>query len=324
MNSISTYQEKINSFISQNPYAKFPQELYEPLDYIMSLGGKRMRPVVVMMGCDLFNGPIDEAIHAAIAIETFHNFTLMHDDIMDNAPIRRGKATVHEKWNTNTAILSGDVMLVEAYGLLMYYPDNLLRPILNIFNKTAIEVCEGQQIDMLFESRNEVTVDEYIYMIALKTAVVLGASLQVGALIAGASNQQANILYEFGKNMGIAFQLRDDYLDLYADSNKFGKQIGGDVIANKKTYMLIKALELAEGNNKSILNTWINTKVFKAEEKVLAIKNIFDELNIPQLINEESERYAKLAFEQFEKIETSAENKKVLKDFMMDLLVREN
>jgi geranylgeranyl diphosphate synthase type II len=228
MKAIEQYQKTINEFISANKFSKFPQELYEPLDYIMALGGKRMRPVMVMMACDLMNGKMEDAVHAAMAIETFHNFTLIHDDIMDNAPVRRGKITVHEKWNVNTAILSGDVMLIEAYALLMKYENDLLRSILNIFNKSAIEVCEGQQIDMNFESRVDVSLSEYIHMITLKTAVVLGASLEVGALIAGVSKKQAQHLYEFGKNMGIAFQLRDDYLDLYADPEKFGKQVGGD------------------------------------------------------------------------------------------------
>ena len=323
MKAIEQYQITINEFIAANKFSKFPQELYEPLDYIMALGGKRMRPVMVMMACDLMNGKMEEAVHAAMAIETFHNFTLIHDDIMDNAPVRRGKITVHEKWNVNTAILSGDVMLIEAYALLMKYENDLLRSILNIFNKSAIEVCEGQQIDMNFESRMDVGMSEYIHMITLKTAVVLGASLEVGALIAGVSKKQAQHLYEFGKNMGIAFQLRDDYLDLYADPEKFGKQVGGDVIANKKTFMLIKALELANDNDAIELNKWLQAATFNASEKVEAIKNIFDRLAIPQLLNDAVTHYADLAWKEFAQIEASLEKKEMMADFMNGLLARE-
>jgi geranylgeranyl diphosphate synthase type II len=323
MKAIEQYQKTINEFISANKFSKFPQELYEPLDYIMALGGKRMRPVMVMMACDLMNGKMEDAVHAAMAIETFHNFTLIHDDIMDNAPVRRGKITVHEKWNVNTAILSGDVMLIEAYALLMKYENDLLRSILNIFNKSAIEVCEGQQIDMNFESRVDVSLSEYIHMITLKTAVVLGASLEVGALIAGVSKKQAQHLYEFGKNMGIAFQLRDDYLDLYADPEKFGKQVGGDVIANKKTFMLIKALELADGNDAIELNQWLQASEFNPIEKVSAIKNIFDRLAIPDLLNDEVKHYAKLAWQAFEQVDATTSNKEIMADFMNGLLARE-
>ena len=323
MNEIEQYQKTINEFIAQNKFSKFPQELYEPLDYIMALGGKRMRPVMVMMACDLLNGKMEDAVPAAMAIETFHNFTLIHDDIMDNAPVRRGKITVHEKWNVNTAILSGDVMLIEAYALLMRYENDLLRQILTIFNKSAIEVCEGQQIDMNFENRIDVTLDEYIHMITLKTAVVLGASLEVGALIAGVSPKQAHHLYEFGRNMGIAFQLRDDYLDLYADPEKFGKQVGGDVISNKKTFMLIKALELAKDNDAIELNNWLNADTFNTSEKVEAIKNIFDQLSIPQLLNDAVASYANLAWKEFEQIEAAEDKKKIMSDFMKGLLARE-
>lgn len=323
MNEIEQYQKTINEFIAQNKFSKFPQELYEPLDYIMALGGKRMRPVMVMMACDLLNGNMEDAVPAAMAIETFHNFTLIHDDIMDNAPVRRGKITVHEKWNVNTAILSGDVMLIEAYALLMRYENDLLRQILTIFNKSAIEVCEGQQIDMNFENRMDVSLDEYIHMITLKTAVVLGASLEVGALIAGVSPKQAHHLYEFGRNMGIAFQLRDDYLDLYADPEKFGKQVGGDVISNKKTFMLIKALELAKDNDAIELNNWLNAVTFNANEKVAAIKNIFDQLSIPQLLNDAVASYASLAWKEFEQIEAAEDKKKIMSDFMKGLLARE-
>lgn len=324
MNRIKTYQEEIVTYINEYPYSKYPQELYDPIDYILSLGGKRMRPVLTLMGCELFNGDIRQAIPAAMAVETFHNFSLIHDDIMDNAPIRRGKPTVHEKWNVNTAILSGDVMLVEAYKLFMGYGDQLLRPLLESFNRTAVEVCEGQQIDMLFEHRDQVGVGEYIHMICLKTAVLLGASLEMGAIIAGADKKQADLLYEFGKNIGIAFQLRDDYLDLYAaDPDKFGKQVGGDVIANKKTFMLIKAMELAGTEEQAKLMFWLKAKVFKAEEKVAAVKELYDRLGIPELINKETSKYADLAFQALSAIEGNHDQKEFIRTFTEDLLVRE-
>ena len=325
MKAIEQYQITINEFIAANKFSKFPKELYEPLDYIMALGGKRMRPVMVMMACDLMNGKMEEAVHAAMAIETFHNFTLIHDDIMDNAPVRRGKITVHEKWNVNTAILSGDVMLIEAYALLMNYENDLLRSILNIFNKSAIEVCEGQQIDMNFESRMDVGMSEYIHMITLKTAVVLGASLEVGALIAGVSKKQAQHLYEFGKNIGIAFQLQDDILDVYGNEENFGKKKGGDIIANKKTYLILKTLEIADRYSKEELLTWLGhpTKKEDETEKVTAVTKILDFYSIRELAKKEMDFYYQKGLSSIENLPCAQQKKQTLLDFASQLMVRE-
>jgi geranylgeranyl diphosphate synthase, type II len=324
MNDIKKLQTLINTHISENPYQQSPAELYEPINYLMSLGGKRMRPVLVLSGCDLFNGNIEASLDAAIAIETFHNFTLMHDDIMDKAPLRRGNSTVHEKWNESVAILSGDVMLVKAYQLLMNYKNDELRKILEIFNRTAVEVCEGQQIDMNFEQRRDVTIDQYLQMISLKTAVLLGASLQIGAVIAGAETSDHQRLYEFGRNMGIAFQLQDDLLDAFGDPEKFGKQVGGDIIANKKTYLLIKALELAQEDDKTTLDYWLQKHVFIAEEKVSEVKKIFESLHVKELIKEEIDRHAEKAFEFLSQVNASPGKKDALKNFALDLLQREH
>jgi len=248
MQQIVQLQNSINQYISNKTYGASPVELYEPINYIMSLGGKRLRPCLLLMACDMFGGDVEQALAPALAIEVFHNFTLMHDDIMDKAPLRRGKPTVHEKWNANTAILSGDVMMVESNKLIMQVKDNILRPVLDVFNDTAVGVCEGQQIDMNFETRQDVQIDEYINMIRLKTAVLVGGALKMGALVGGADDAEGTLLYNFGEQLGIAFQLQDDILDVYGDPKKFGKQVGGDIISNKKTYLLIKALELAKGD----------------------------------------------------------------------------
>lgn len=322
--TIKEFQKKIEAYIADHPYTQQPAELYEPINYLMSLGGKRMRPLLVLLGADLFNAGTTKAMQAAMAIETFHNFTLMHDDIMDKAPLRRGNPTVHEKWNESVAILSGDVMLVKAYQFLMNYEDVQLRHILEIFNRTAVEVCEGQQIDMNFEQEKKVSVDDYLNMITLKTAVLLGASLKIGAVIAEAEANDREHLYEFGKNMGIAFQLQDDLLDAFGDPEKFGKQTGGDIIANKKTYLLIKALELVKGEDKITLDHWLNQQVFKAEEKVAAVKKIYESLHVKELINREIESYAAKAFEHLSKVNASAEKKQILHDFAQGLLLREH
>ena len=247
MKKLEDLQSIISEAVQKLDFPGYPAKLYEPISYILSLGGKRMRPALLLMACELFGGDVNKAISPALAIEVFHNFTLMHDDIMDNAPLRRGKTTVHERWNKNVAILSGDVMLIEGYKLMMQVEDRLLRPILDIFNTTAVGVCEGQQLDMEFETRDVVDINEYINMIRLKTAVVLGGALKIGALIGGAPAKDADLLSQFGVQLGVAFQLQDDILDVYGDPEKFGKQVGGDIISNKKTFLLIKALELAKG-----------------------------------------------------------------------------
>ncbi|MDN3687299.1 polyprenyl synthetase family protein [Cyclobacterium jeungdonense] len=257
-----------------------PPELYDPIDYLMGLGGKRIRPLLALLSYGLYKEDYQRILTPASAIEVFHNFTLMHDDIMDNAPLRRGMATVHEKWNANTAILSGDVMLVKAYELLLDVSPEHLRQSLELFSKTAAEVCEGQQLDMNFEGVEQVSESDYLNMIRLKTAVLIGFSLQLGALLAGASKEDVQHLYDFGVNIGLGFQLKDDLLDVYADKEKFGKQVGGDILANKKTYLLIKALELAREDDKIELENWIQAMVPDPDEKVRAVTAIYDRLKI--------------------------------------------
>ncbi|SMO49589.1 polyprenyl synthetase family protein [Solitalea koreensis] len=321
---IKELQHLINTEVEQLALPGNPGELYEPITYLMALGGKRMRPVLTLMACNVFSEDVQPALKAALGIEVFHNFSLMHDDIMDNAPLRRGKKTVHEKWNPNIAILSGDVMLVKAYELMMQVDDHLLRTVLDIFNKTAAEVCEGQQMDMNFEGHANVEVEQYIEMIGLKTAVLLGASLKIGALIGGAAEAEAQHLYEFGKNLGIAFQLQDDILDVFGDPDKFGKQVGGDIIANKKTYLLIKAIELAEHSTKDELKHWINIPIFDADEKVKAVTNIYNQLNIREQAENMMHSFVVKAMDHINCIEVTPERKKQLIDFAGQLMVREH
>jgi geranylgeranyl diphosphate synthase type II len=317
-------QDIISDAVDKLTFPTHPAELYEPLSYILSIGGKRMRPALLLMACDLFGGDVDQAISPALAIEVFHNFTLMHDDIMDNAPLRRGRVTVHERWNQNVAILSGDVMLIEGYKLMMKVPDHLLRQILDIFNATAVGVCEGQQIDMEFEVRGDVAIDEYIEMIRLKTAVVLGGALKIGSLIGGADKKDADLLSSFGEYLGIAFQLQDDILDVYGDPEKFGKQVGGDIISNKKTYLLIKALELAKGETAELLTHILANKDFISEDKVKAVTAIYNSLDIRQYAENEMQAYADKAFIALDAINLPDDHKQYLRDFADGLMVREN
>lgn len=302
---------------------KNPKELYEPMQYILSLGGKRMRPLLAYMGNDLFNGSPADANPAALAVEIFHNFSLVHDDIMDNAPLRRGKATVHEKWNNNIAILSGDGLLVKAYEELIKAKAEHIKPLIELFNKTALEVCEGQQLDMNFETMPEVSTNEYLHMITLKTAVLLGAALQMGAITANASYNDAKHLYEFGKNIGIAFQLQDDILDVFGNPEKFGKQVGGDIISNKKTWLLIEAIKQANGNTKETLNYWLNLKEFNPIEKVAAVKNVYETLNIRQQAEQEMNRFYELALKHLSEITADENKKQELKVFAQTLMNRE-
>jgi len=324
MKQLEDLQAIISDAVQKLDFPGYPAKLYEPITYILSLGGKRMRPALLLMACDLFDGDVDAAIPPALAIEIFHNFTLMHDDIMDNAPLRRGRTTVHEKWNQNVGILSGDVMLIEGYKLMMQVEDRLLRTILDIFNNTAVGVCEGQQVDMEFEVRNNVKIGEYINMIRLKTAVVLGGALKIGALIGGADLSDANLLSSFGEHLGIAFQLQDDILDVYGDPEKFGKQVGGDIISNKKTYLLIKALELADARQKQELDQWLDREQFDHTEKVAAVTAIYNSLDVRQYAEEEMQAYADKAFEALDAINLPEEHKQYLHDFADGLLVREN
>jgi len=325
LNPIQTYQEKIEQVLKEKNYGSSPKELYEPISYIISLGGKRMRPVLVLMACDYFDGNTDNAINAAIAIELFHNFTLVHDDIMDKAPLRRGKPTVHEKWSDNIAILSGDVMLVKVYQELNKIQENNISKILEIFNDTAIKVCEGQQLDMNYEKVQKISIPYYLKMIELKTAVLLGGALKIGAMLGGARNEDAQHLYDFGKHLGVAFQLQDDILDVYADAEKFGKQKGGDIIANKKTFLLIKAIEMVEGNRymKEELQQWIHAPQFNATEKVEAITNIYNFLNVKELAQKEMQKQYELALSYLDKIPVNNSKKENLIAFAESLMVRE-
>jgi|SRR6185312_3659434 len=324
MKKLEDLQELISEAVEKLTFPGYPAELYEPITYILSLGGKRMRPALLLMACDLFGGDVDAAVPPALAIEVFHNFTLMHDDIMDNAPLRRGQTTVHEKWNQNVGILSGDVMLIEGYKLMMQVEERLLRPIMNIFNSTAVSVCEGQQIDMEFEQRNDAGIDEYLEMIRLKTAVVLGSALKIGALIGGADQQDAELLSVFGEQLGIAFQLQDDILDVYGNPEKFGKQVGGDIISNKKTYLLIKALERANEKQRQELDDLIALKQFDNVEKVAAVTALYDVLEVRQHAEATMQAFAEKAFVALDAINLPEAQKQYLRDFADGLLVREN
>jgi len=322
--AIKEYIVSINSVIEQEHFGNNPRELYEPIRYIMSLGGKRMRPLLSLLSYQLYKDSPKEVIPASVAVEIFHNFTLMHDDIMDKAPLRRGQQTVHKKWNDPVAILSGDVMLVKAYQqIIAHCPKDKLTEVLEKFNKCAIEVCEGQQIDMNFEEQEEVHETDYIEMIRLKTAVLLGFSLEFGGILAMDNEADHALLYQMGVNAGIGFQLMDDLLDVYADQAKFGKQVGGDIIANKKTYLLIKAKELASGENSIKLSHWLNAKGFDKDEKVSAVKAIYDDLNIKKLTENKMNQYFEKAFQNLEDIDAPSAKKLVIKDFFNYLINRE-
>ena len=279
MRTLKDLHELVEEELKAIDFPGDPENLYGPIKYVLNIGGKRMRPILTLMAHQLFNCDVNKSVKPAIAIEMFHNFTLLHDDIMDEAPLRRGMKTVHEKWDRNTAILSGDIMLVKSYDLLMSVEDCYLREILDTFNTAAKQVCEGQQWDMDFESRDDVSISEYLRMIEYKTSILLAASLKIGAINGGATTEEANHIYEFGKNMGIAFQLKDDLLDAFGDPGNFGKQVGGDIIANKKTYLYLKSLELADEKQKTnLIHYFANDS--ETEHKVEAVKKIFSNLDI--------------------------------------------
>lgn len=313
----------IDKEIKGHSFGAQPQSLYEPIRYIMALGGKRLRPLLVQLAYSLYKNDAEKITPYAVAVEAFHNFTLLHDDIMDNAPLRRGKKTVHEKWNVNTAILSGDVMLVKVYDMFLSLPQHQLKEVLQAFNQCAAEVCEGQQWDMEFETRKKVTEAEYIEMIRLKTAVLLGFSLELGAILADAAPSQREALRNIGTQMGIGFQLKDDLLDVYAAQEKFGKQVGGDIIANKKTFLLIKALQLAKGKTKTELLKWLAAKKFNATKKVKAITAIYDSLSIRELTEKKINSYFENTFAALYQLPDS-EGKSNLTAFARDLINRQS
>lgn len=313
----------ISAEIKKKEYGKAPAELYEPIRYIMALGGKRLRPLLTTLAYSLYKNDVASILPQAVAVEVFHNFTLMHDDIMDKAPLRRGNDTVHEKWDHNTAILSGDVMLVKAYEMLITDNSELTVAILKAFNKCAAEVCEGQQMDMLFERRGMVSETEYIEMIRLKTAVLLGFSLRLGGLLAGTDDKSCQALNDFGINIGIGFQLKDDLLDVYADQAKFGKQVGGDILSNKKTFLLIKALENAKGKQKKELEGWLSKKQYQPTEKVEAVTAIYNQLEIKALTEKKMNFFFEKGFQSLRKVEAPLPRKTMLRRFAESLIDRE-
>lgn len=300
-----------------------PNEMYEPMTYIIGLGGKRVRPLLTLVGCDLFNVNSKEAINAALAVELFHNFSLIHDDILDKAPLRRGNTTVHEKWNHNIALLSGDGMMVKAFEVLAQSKANHIPQLLNLFSKTGLQVCEGQQLDMNFETQEKVSVENYIDMITYKTAVLLGCSLQMGAICANASIANQKHVYEFGKHVGIAFQLLDDVLDVYADDLKFGKQVGGDIISNKKTFMLLDAFELANEKQTKELNHLLFSAEISHSEKVKQVTDLYNVLGVKDLAIKEANKHTDIALKHLEELEADDFKKNNLKKFALHLLNRE-
>lgn len=320
MHSPKELQQIIESAIVKIVYPSKPADLYEPIQYIMSLGGKRIRPVIVLMATELFTDEPLKAIDVALAIETFHNFTLVHDDIMDNAPLRRGKQTVHEKWGVNNAILSGDVMMVESNKHLSKVDVTVLKPVLETFNQTAQGVCEGQQLDIEFENRDNVSIAEYIEMIRLKTAVLLGGAMKLGAIVGGANEKNADLLYQFGENLGVAFQLQDDILDVYGDPEKFGKQVGGDIISNKKTFLHLTAKALVKPEELSIL---VGNHE-NAEIKVRAVTQLYNNYQVKEQASIEMEKYLAKAFLAMDQIEVSDERKYLLRQLAKQIMERES
>lgn len=314
--------EKINSYLCSLPYTRKPQSLYEPIRYVLSMGGKRIRPSLMLMAYNMYKDDVESILPQACGIETYHNYTLLHDDLMDNAAVRRGHQTVHLKWNANTAILSGDQMYLLAYRHMSQCGEDKLKAVLDIFTATALEIGEGQQYDMDFETRTDVTEDEYIEMIRLKTSVLLACALKIGAMLAGASGEDADNLYKFGEQMGLAFQLQDDYLDVYGDPKVFGKAIGGDILCNKKTYMLINAFNRAGGTQREELERWITAEDFNPEEKIKAVTSIYNELGIDRLAEDKIRYYFDQSSKYLAKIRVSDERKSVLAAYTDTMMKR--
>ena len=322
--SIADLQALIEQETQRLDLPKEPNTLYEPIHYIMSLGGKRVRPLLSLLAYSLWQNEPKPALQPSLAVEVFHNFTLMHDDIMDDAPLRRGKVTVHEKWNANTAILSGDVMLVHAYQMLLAVPAEQLPEVLARFNRCARIVCEGQQLDMDFESRETVSEQEYIDMIARKTAELLGFSLWLGGKLAGADGNSCERLYDIGLDMGIGFQLMDDLLDVYGEPDKFGKQVGGDIIANKKTYLLIKAQESCEGMDKDSLESWLSLTDFDKLDKVIAVTALYSRCGVKKMTEDKMQEYFERGFAELKKLPVSPEKLQPMVHLFNKLAQREN
>ncbi len=320
MHSFEQLSKEFSIKFEAKHFPEQPSSLYEPADYFLSLGGKRIRPVLCLMANELFNDIHPDAWHAATAIELFHNFTLIHDDIMDKAPLRRGMQTVHEKYGSATALLSGDVMLVVAYDYLNKADASYLHKIIHVFNKTAKQVCEGQQMDMDFETKESVSLDEYLHMIKLKTSVLLAGSLQIGSILGGAGDGNQQHLYEFGKNLGLAFQVQDDYLDAFGDPQKFGKQVGGDILSNKKTFLLIRAMEVARDSQSREIKELLQTN---SSDKVSRMLSIFKTCGVDDWAKELKGKYVDTAFEHLENIAVLSARKKPLKELAGFLVQRE-
>jgi len=323
MLSIDSYRAVFTSYLQEKIQTKKPESLYEPITYILKLGGKRLRPVLTLMTAEIFGADHKGALNAALAVEVFHNFSLVHDDIMDDAPLRRGEETVHEKWNLNTGILSGDAMLIQAYQLFESYDNNTFRGLAQVFSKTALEVCEGQQYDVDFEVRNDVTEAEYLKMIEYKTAVLVGAAMKMGALVAGASEDDTQKIYDFGRLLGIAFQLQDDYLDAFGNPETFGKQVGGDIIENKKTFLYLKAIENGSTEDKEkLVRMFANKNGVDIAAKIVFAKEVFERSGASELTKQAIKNYTKQALQVLDSISVSDERKQVLKDFGESLMYR--
>lgn len=322
MHSVSVYQSFFVTYLENQIILKEPRNLYDPIQYILSLGGKRMRPVLTLMSAEIFEVSYEKALPAAMAVEVFHNFSLVHDDIMDAAPLRRGNVTVHEKWDTNTGILSGDAMLILAYQYFEKYEPKIFRKLAKLFSKTALEVCEGQQWDVDFETRTDVTIPEYLKMIEFKTAVLVAAAMKMGAIIAKTSKTNAKLIYEFGLNLGIAFQLQDDYLDAFGDPATFGKQVGGDIIENKKTFLFLKAMEFSNATLQARLLYLFTEYADNVEAKIEEVKQIFNESGASQATQDAIKEYTQNAFATLDKMNIDADKKALLQSFGENLMQR--
>lgn len=322
MHSVSVYQSFFVTYLENQIILKEPRNLYDPIQYILSLGGKRMRPVLTLMSAEIFDVSYEKALPAAMAVEVFHNFSLVHDDIMDAAPLRRGNVTVHEKWDTNTGILSGDAMLILAYQYFEKYEPKIFRKLAKLFSKTALEVCEGQQWDVDFETRTDVTIPEYLKMIEFKTAVLVAAAMKMGAIIAKTSKTNAKLIYEFGLNLGIAFQLQDDYLDAFGDPATFGKQVGGDIIENKKTFLFLKAMEFSNATLQARLLYLFTEYTDNVEAKIEEVKQIFNESGASQATQDAIKEFTQNAFDTLDKMNIDADKKGLLQSFGENLMQR--
>ena len=322
MLQIQQYREEFEKYLNAYTPPRTPQNLYNPVSYFLALEGKRIRPILTLLSCDLFNGNYKDSLDAALAVEVFHNFSLVHDDIMDEAPLRRGNQTVHKKWDLSTAILSGDVMLILAYQLFENYNKNIFVALAKLFSKTAVEVCEGQQLDIDFSKLNDINSTKYLNMIELKTAVLIGASMKMGAIVAKASDNEQENIYEFGKNLGIAFQIQDDFLDTFGDEKKFGKVIGGDIIENKKTLLYVKSMEIFTEQDKTELTKLYSSTHLDESKKIEEVKELFLKYNIPSIIGNEINYYTQLAFKKLDNLNINDHKKDFLFDFGNSLMKR--